>query len=91
MHGNDTLSGGTGNTVDTISGNAGADTIQGNRGADVLDGGAGTDTVTWADVTGASVHGLTNISGMAINATGSAITAATVATAMGGTVVLWRR
>jgi S-layer protein len=88
--GNDTLTGSTAAVnADTISGGAGNDTIRGGTGADVLDGGAGTaDVLDYADVTGTTSHGLANLSGMAINLSGAAVTAATIGTAMGGTVVI---
>ena len=91
--GNDTLSGSAGAVnVDTISGGAGDDTIQGGSGADVLDGGAnaatGGDTVTYADVTAATSHSLTNLSGMAINLGATDVVQGTIASAMGGTVVI---
>lgn len=91
--GNDILTGSSDAVnVDTISGGAGDDTITGGSGADILDGGAnsttGVDTLSYADVTAATSHSLTNISGMAINMGTAAITAATIGTAMGGTVVL---
>jgi Ca2+-binding RTX toxin-like protein len=83
----DVIVGGTGN--DTLLGGAGADTITGGSGADILDGGAGTaDVLDYADVTVAISHSLTNISGMAINLSAAAITQSTIATAMGGTVVI---
>lgn len=84
--GNDTLTGVA--AIDTISGGLGNDTIRGGAGADVLTGGAGTDVLTYADVTAATSHSLTNLSGMAINLSSAAVTAATIATAMGGTIVL---
>ena len=85
--GNDTLSGAV--AIDTISGGLGNDTIQGGAGADVLDGGAGTaDVLTYADVTAADDHALAGVTGMAINLSAAAVTAATVSTAMGGTVVV---
>lgn len=85
--GNDSLTGVA--AMDTISGGAGADTIQGGAGADALDGGAGTaDVLTYADVTAATSHSLTNLSGVAINLSAAEVTAATIATAMGGTIVI---
>lgn len=88
--GNDTLTGAA--AIDTITGGAGDDIITGGAGADVLDGGAnsvgGGDTVTYADVTVATSHSLANLSGMAINLSGATITAATIATAMGGTITI---
>lgn len=82
----DTLTGGTG--ADSINGGAGADTLVGSVGADTLDGGADTDLLSFADVTAATSHSLTNISGMVINLTGADIAAATVATNAGGTIVI---
>jgi hypothetical protein len=60
----------------------------GGAGADTLDGEADVDLLSYSDVTSATAHGLADISGMAINLTGSAITAATVATNAGGTIVI---
>ena len=68
--------------IDTITGGAGIDTIQGGAGADVLDGGVGIDIVSYADVTAATAHSLTNVAGMVINLSASTVTAATIATAM---------
>ena len=84
--GDDTLTGAA--AIDTITGGVGNDTLRGGAGADVLTGGVGTDIVTYADVTASTSHSLTNLSGMAINLSSAAVTAATIATAMTGTVVL---
>lgn len=85
--GNDSLTGNA--SIDNITGGAGDDVIQGQAGADTLDGGEGAaDVLSYADVTGATAHSLTNVSGMAINLSASEVSAATIATAMGGTVVL---
>jgi Ca2+-binding RTX toxin-like protein len=84
----------TGSTsADSITGSPQADTIIGGIGADTLNGGAGSDVLTYADVTGATSHSLTNVSGMAINLSASAVTAADVAAAAvaaagGGAIVL---
>lgn len=88
--GDDTLTGSAAAVnADTISGGAGNDTIQGGSGADVLDGGAGTaDVLTYADVTAATSHSLANLSGMAINLSAAEVSAATIGSAMGGTVVI---
>jgi S-layer protein len=87
--GNDTLTGSATKNDDTITGGAGNDTIQGGSGTDTLDGGAGTgDVVTYADVTAASSHGLANLSGMAINMSAAEVLQSTIASAMGGTVVI---
>ena len=72
----------------TITTGGAADSIIGGAGADVLNGGAGTDLLSYADVTAATSHSLANISGMAINLSASTVTAANVATAAGGTIVL---
>jgi len=87
--GNDTLTGSATKNDDTITGGAGNDTIQGGSGTDTLDGGAGTgDVVTYADVTAATSHGLANLSGMAINMSAAEVLQSTIASAMGGTVVI---
>jgi len=77
-----TLTGFTG--IDNITGsNAVATTVIGGQGADVLSGGTGaTDTVSYSDVTGATIHGASNVTGVAINLTAAAITSATIGTAM---------
>ena len=82
----ETLSGGAG--ADTINGGAGADSLTGGAGADALDGGTGTDVVSYSDVSEATSHGLAHLAGVAINLSGSDVTAATIATAMGGTIVI---
>ncbi len=92
--GNDTLSGEAGDkkNVDNITGGKGDDTITGESGADILDGGAnsatGFDTVSYAEMDAATDHGLTGVSGMAVNLSAADVTASTVASAMGGNVVL---
>jgi S-layer protein len=87
--GADVLTGGA--TADTINGGAGNDTIDGGLGADTIDGGAGTNTASWASITtGAEGEGVGSgsISGIAINLSSKAVSAATINTAMGGTVGL---
>lgn len=82
--------------ADEIIGSANNNIIIGGGGADKLDGLGGTDTISYADLTdsgtvdwhGSYSHGLISLSGMAINLSGSSISAATIASAMGGTVVL---
>lgn len=73
---------------DTISGAAGDDYIVGGQGSDTMDGGGGIDTLSYNDVAAATAHGLANIAGMAINLSGGVVTAAVIATAMGGTIVI---
>jgi len=74
---------------DTIDGAGGNDHIIGGAGADTLSGGAGTaDVLSYTDVTSSTSHSLANLSGMAINLSAAAVTAATINTAMGGTVVI---
>jgi Ca2+-binding RTX toxin-like protein len=73
------------NVITTGDGN---DTIIGGAGVDTIDGDAGTDTVSYADVTGATAHSLTNVAGVAVNLSAAAVTAATIATAAGGTIVI---
>ena len=93
---NVTITGGDGADVltgaaalDTIRGGAGNDTIVGGAGIDVLDGGAGTgDILSYSDVTASTSHSLAALSGVAINMSAAAVTAATIATQMGGTIVL---
>ena len=63
--GNETIISGSGD--DVINGGLGNDFIQAAAGADVINGGAGLDTVSYADVTGATSHGETAITGMAVN------------------------
>jgi len=82
----DTLTGGAG--ADTLTGGAGDDVIQGGAGADTLDGGNDTDTVSFADITSATAHSLTNVAGVAVNLTSGTVAAATISTAMGGTKVI---
>ena len=48
----------------------------------MLTGGVGTDIVSYSDVTASTSHSLTGIAGMVINLSASAVTAATIATAM---------
>jgi len=79
----------TGNSgANALTGSGFSDTLIGGAGADQLTGGNGLDTVSYADVSSTSSHGLSRISGMAINLSGNAVTAATIASAMGGTVTL---
>ncbi|UOD50422.1 DUF4214 domain-containing protein [Orrella daihaiensis] len=80
------ITGGQGN--DSLEGGGGNDWVAGGAGADNLDGGAGTDRVSYKDVTSHTSHGLTGIAGMAINLSSAAVTAADIATAMGGGVVI---
>ena len=56
-----------GNAVDTVLAGLGNDVLIGGIGADVLDGQAGFDTVSYADVTLASSHGLAGITGMVVD------------------------
>lgn len=70
-----------GSAADTITGGVGADTIVGGAAADSLVGGAGNDTLSYSDVTAATSHSLTNLSGVAINMSGATVTAANVAAA----------
>ena len=93
--GEDTLNGDAGNdsiiggeSDDTLDGGAGNDTLIGGEGADSITGGDGADTVSYSDVTDASAHGLTGVAGVAVNLSADAITAATIASAMGGDIVL---
>jgi S-layer protein len=85
--GADVLTGGV--TADTIAGGAGNDTLGGGLGADSIDGGIGTNTVSFASITtGAEGEGVGSgsISGVVVNLGSTAVTAATINTAMGGTV-----
>jgi hypothetical protein len=77
--------GGTGD--DTITSTGSADIISGGAGADTLIDGGGVAIVSYTD---AVLHGVAAaaLSGMAINLSATAITAADIATAMGGTVVI---
>jgi Ca2+-binding RTX toxin-like protein len=85
--GADSLLGGT--KADSIVGGAGADTIGGGLGADILDGGAGTNTLETG--TGITIGTTTDsdgnvaITGVVVNLSGSAISAATINTALTGT------
>ena len=63
----------SGSGDDTINGGLGNDFIQAAAGADVINGGAGRDTVSYADVTGLTSHGLTDIVGMGINLSDEAV------------------
>ncbi len=73
----DVLRGSTG--ADTINGGAGADTIHSNAGADTIDGGAGTDTFVNTGMVGAvEGTGAGTSTGIVVNLSSSAITAATV-------------
>jgi Ca2+-binding RTX toxin-like protein len=58
-----------GNAVDTVLAGLGNDVLIGGIGADVLDGQAGVDTVSYADVTLATSHGLAGITGMTVDLT----------------------
>ncbi|MDD3019166.1 MAG: Ig-like domain-containing protein, partial [Comamonas sp.] len=84
--GNDTILGGAGN--DTITGGTGSDTLTGGAGADSITGADGTDTVSYADVTDATAHSLSGVAGVAVNLSAAEIAPETIATAMGGTIVL---
>lgn len=86
LAGDDTIDGAAGN--DSIIGTSGADVIGGGAGADSLDGGDGVDRVNYSDIDSATSHGLSNITGMAINLSATAVTAEAIETAMGGTIVL---
>jgi len=70
--------------LDVITGpNTGTNVIIGGAGADTLTGGTGTaDTVSYSDVTVATSHSLTNLAGVAVNLSATAVTAATITTAM---------
>lgn len=74
--GSETIVAGSNN--DTINAGLGDDVITGAAGADVINGQGGNDTASYADVTGATSHALTNIEGMAINLTENDITDATI-------------
>ena len=80
----------TGSTLaDTITGGVSADTITGGAGADVLSGGLGTDTYAVGDGgLVAAVEGLNTgtATGIAVNLGATAVTAATINTAMSGTI-----
>lgn len=84
--GNDILTGGA--TADTIFGGAGNDTIEGGFGADVIDGGTGINTLLTAGMIGTAVEGLNSgtSTGVVVNLGATALTAATINTALGGTV-----
>jgi len=86
--GNDTLTGGA--TADTINGGLGNDVIDGGTGADVIDGGAGTNTFVAVANGTASVEGAGtgSVEGVAVNLGSTAIVAATINAAMGGTIGL---
>ena len=87
--GADVLTGGA--TADTISGGAGNDTITGGAGSDTIDGNAGTNTFSAGTAfLGAAVEGLNTgtATGMVVNLSSAAITAATINTAMTGTIGL---
>jgi Ca2+-binding RTX toxin-like protein len=73
---------------DTVNAGLGNDFIQAAAGADAINGGAGQDTVSYADVTADTSHGLANIEGMAVNFTGESIADAAITAAMGGTIVV---
>jgi len=73
----DVLRGSTG--ADTINGGAGVDTIHANAGADTIDGGAGVDTFVNTGMVGAvEGTGAGTSTGIVVNLSASAITAATV-------------
>jgi Ca2+-binding RTX toxin-like protein len=76
----DSLVGGAGN--DTITGNAGDDTINGGLGVDSLVGGDGTDTISVNYTATSNDGGSATPTGMIVNLSSSAITAATVITNM---------
>jgi len=84
--GDDVLTGAA--AIDTIDGNSGKDLIVGGAGADTLSGGADSDTLSYSDVTAATSHSLTNLSGMAINLGDAAVTSTAINTAMAGTIAL---
>lgn len=86
--GNDTLTGNA--AIDTINGGLGNDIIDGGTGADVIDGGAGTNTFVAVAAATATVEGVGTgtTDGMAINLGTTAVTAATINAAMGGTIGL---
>ena len=89
LAGDDTITGGSYIGGDLLKGGAGNDSITGGAGADTIDGGEGVlDTVSYADVTTATDHSLTNVAGIAVNLSAAAVSAATINTAMGGTIVL---
>ena len=71
-----------------MSAGLGNDFIQAAAGADVINGGAGLDTVSYADVTGATSHGLANVEGMAVNFSGESVADGDISTVMGGTIVV---
>jgi Ca2+-binding RTX toxin-like protein len=76
---NDTLVGAASFLGDTLKGGLGNDSLVGGAGGDTLDGGDGTDVASYADITTGTSHGLTAISGVAINLSSAAISQATVA------------
>jgi Ca2+-binding RTX toxin-like protein len=71
---------------DTATGGAGDDTVIGGKGADIINGGDGTDVVSYSDVAAAGTdqHGIADagLLGVVANFTASAITTATIDTAM---------
>jgi len=67
---------------DSVNGGDGNDTIIGGAGTDTINGGNGTDLVSYADITASTSHGLTAISGVAINLSGAAVSQTTVANSM---------
>lgn len=86
-----TLTGST--AANSLKGGSGDDTIIGGAGADTINGGVGTgDIVSYADVTAAAAaqHGIADadIKGVAVNLSASAVTGATMNTALTGTVYL---
>ena len=46
------------------------------------------DTVSYADITLPSSHGLANVAGMAVNLSANAVAAATITTDLGGAIVI---
>jgi Ca2+-binding RTX toxin-like protein len=79
--GDDTITGSA--LGDSISSGAGPDTITGGAGSDTINGGTGVDVALYSDVTLATSHSLANLTGVAVNLSAAAITAATLNTAMG--------
>ena len=69
--GSETIVAGSNN--DTINAGLGDDVITGAAGADVINGQGGNDTASYADVTGATSHGLADLFGIAVNLTDAAI------------------
>ena len=84
--GAETITGG--DNIDTINAGLGNDLVTGGAGADVINGQAGFDTVSYADVTLATSHGVPAATGMAINLSSAAITEATITAALAGAQLL---